>query len=337
MTNSSPDTLMRQWQMLRMIPRYPQIITATELKSKLENEQFSVTKRTVERDLQALSAIFPLMLDESHRPFGWSWQADAGNFNIPGLSNNEALTFVMVEQHLNMLLPSSTLSQLQPYFKAARQHLNDIPRNGKIRSWLNKVRTVPPTQPLLPTQVNANIQQAVYGALLADLQLDIQYQKRGAKEISEYRIHPLAIVQRGPVTYLNCHVNYDEGLRNFAMHRILSVTVLNEPVTTPNGFSIDDVIAGGEFGFGDGKQIQLEAIFQHGAGEHLFETPISKNQTLVSLGDGKINLKATLADTQQLIWWLLGLGDGVVVIKPETLRNKMLETIEKMSSLYQQP
>jgi predicted DNA-binding transcriptional regulator YafY len=334
MTNSSPDTLMRQWQMLRMIPRHPKIITALELQHKLEDEQYVVSKRTVERDLQALSAVFPLALDERDRPFGWSWQADASNFNIPGLSNNEALTFVMVEQHLKTLLPASTLSQLQLYFKAAKQHLNDIPRSKDIRSWLNKVRTVPPSQPLLPSPVNTQVQQAVYEALLADRQLDITYKKRGASDSSDYRIHPLAIVQRGPVTYLCCRVDYDEVLRKFAMHRIQSVTTLDEPVKIPAGFSIDEVIASGEFGFGNGKQIKLEAVFHHGVGDHLFETPISTDQVLTDLGDGSLKLKATVADTQQLVWWLLGLGDGVEVTKPVALRKKMVEEIGKMSQRY---
>ncbi len=336
MVNSSPDTLMRQWQMLRMIPRHPQVISASELKQKLENEQYIVAKRTVERDLQSLSAVFPLMLDESVRPFGWSWQADACNFNVPGLSNSEALTLVMVEQHLNALLPSATLSQLQPYFKAAKQHLNDIPRGDQVRSWLHKVRTVPPAQPLLPSPVKAEIQQAVYGGLLADKQLDISYRKRGASNNSEYRVHPLAVVQRGPVAYLCCHVKTDARLRKFAMHRIQSVIVSDEPADVPAGFSIDEVIAGGEFGFGQGKQIQLEAIFHHGVGDHLFETPISIDQIITDLGDGKLSLQATVAYTQQLEWWLLGLGDGVKVVKPLALRNKMADSIQKMSQLYQQ-
>lgn len=334
MTNSSPDTLKRQWQMLRMIPHYPGKITAAEMQRKLENEQFPVTKRTVERDLQALSAVFPLMLDERSRPFGWSWQKGARNFNIPGFSDNEALTFAMAEQHLKTMLPASTLSQIQPYFNAAKKHLNDIPRSARIRSWLNKVRTVPPAQPLLPSPVNAEVQQAVYGALLADRQLDIRYLKRGKSEMSEYRIHPLAVVQRGPVTYLCCRVSDAERVRTFAMHRIQSVTVLDDTVEIPAGFSIDGFIASGELGFGDGKQIRLEATFQHGSGDHLFETPLSTDQVLVDLGDGKLRLKATVADTQQLVWWLLGLGDGVEVAKPSALRKRMAETIGKMSRLY---
>ena len=49
-----------------------------------------------------------------------------------------------------------------------------------------------------------------------------------------------------------------------------------------------------------------------------------------------LSLQATVADTQQLEWWLLGLGDGVKVIKPLALRNKIADTIEKMSQLYRE-
>lgn len=335
MAQLHPDTLPRQWQMLRMVPRYPQKITAKSLHEKLQAEQFDVTKRTVERDLLALSEMFPLVSDERDKPYGWSWSKDAPVFDLPGLSHNEALTLAMVEQHLNSLLPSSTLSQLQPYFKAARQHLSAIPQNERARSWLNKVRTVPPSQPLLPPNVKPAVQHTVYEALLADKQLEIEYLKRGEDKAVKYRIHPLAAVQRGPITYLYCRVFDYEDLRTLALHRIQSATMLEEAAKAPPGFSIDEAINNGKFGFGEGKEIRLEAIFCNGAGDHLFETPLSNNQTLTELEDGNIKLIATVADTPQLAWWLLGLGDGVEVVKPAALRQSIAETIARMQAIYE--
>lgn len=99
-----------------MIPRYPLKITAKELHSRLQSEQFVVTKRTVERDLLALSKLFPLVSDERDKPYGWSWAKDAPTFSLPGLSHNEALTLVMVEQHLK---PSNTAFTRSPLFSAA--------------------------------------------------------------------------------------------------------------------------------------------------------------------------------------------------------------------------
>lgn len=334
MAQLHPDTLPRQWQMLRMIPRYPQKITAKSLHEKLQAEQFDVTKRTVERDLLTLSEMFPLVSDERDKPYGWSWSKDAPVFNLPGLSHNEALTLAMVEQHLNSLLPSSTLSQLQPYFKAARQHLSNIPQNERARSWLNKVRTVPPSQPLLPPGVKPAVQYTVYEALLVDKQLEIKYLKRGEDKAVEYRVHPLAAVQRGSITYLYCRISDYEDLRTLALHRIQSATVLDDTAKAPAGFSIDDEINSGKFGFGEGKQVRLEVIFYNGAGEHLFETPLSNDQTLTELEDGSIKLVATVADTPQLTWWLLGLGDGVEVVKPIALRQSIADTIARMQTRY---
>lgn len=334
MAQLHPDTLLRQWQMLRLIPRHPQKISARDLLEKLKSEQFDVAKRTVERDLLSLSDKFPLVSDERERPYGWSWQKNAPLFSLPGLSHTEALTLAMVEQHLNTLLPSSTLQQLQPYFDAAKQHLDNNQQGDHARSWLNKVRTVPPSQPLLPPAIKPAVQQVVYEALLADRQLNIKYLKRDQTKAVEYRIHPLAAIQRGPITYLCCRFGDYEDLRTLAVHRIQAATLLEEASVVPTGFSIDAVIEGGTFGFGSGKLITLVVHFYDGAGDHLYETPLAQGQTLTTLEQGSVRLAATVPDTQQLGWWLLGFGDGAEVIEPKALRERMASNIQRMQGRY---
>jgi predicted DNA-binding transcriptional regulator YafY len=334
MAQLHPDTLQRQWQMLRLIPRQPQKITAGDLHKKLTAEKFDVGKRTVERDLQSLSGLFPLVSDERDKPYGWSWKQDAPLFSLPGLSQTEALTLAMVEQHLKTLLPASTLQQLNPYFNSARQHLNNAPKSEHARAWLDKVRTVPASQPLLPPDIKPDVLQTVYEALLADCQLTVKYIKRGKKSAVEYRIHPVAVIQRDHVSYLYCRFDDYEDLRTLAIHRIQSATMLNEASSIPADFSIDKVIEEGKFGFCEKGLITLEAIFYNGAGNHLFETPLSRDQTLSEQEDGTLRLTATVPHTLQLGWWLLGLGDGVEVIQPEALREKMAATIDKMQARY---
>jgi predicted DNA-binding transcriptional regulator YafY len=52
------NTLIRQWQMLRLLPRAPKIITVHELLKKLEQKGYSITRRTLERDLLLLKEDF---------------------------------------------------------------------------------------------------------------------------------------------------------------------------------------------------------------------------------------------------------------------------------------
>lgn len=317
-----------------MIPRFPRKITARDLTERLEREGLSISKRTVERDLQELSAAFPLTLDNREKPYGWSWQKDAPAFDLPGLGNHEALTLMLVEQHLKLLLPGSTLDVMAPYFKAARQQLTTIPKSGNMKSWLNKVRTIPPAQPLLTPAIKSDVYFAVTEALLSEKILDILYRRRGESHSVEYQIHPLALIQRGGVIYLYARFFDYTDNRLLVLHRIEKASLLDSPANYPEGFSIDEEIRSGRLGFGDGSMVKLRAIFSATSGEHLYETPLSTDQKIEVIKENQLEVTATVADTPQLLWWLLALGSGVEVIEPKQLREKLVATIGEMADRY---
>jgi predicted DNA-binding transcriptional regulator YafY len=316
---SNQDTLFRHWHMLRLVPRYPNKVTVTELKNTLENQGFSITARTLQRDLQELSRIFPLIVDEREKPFGWSWQKNARSFDLPGLTVPEALTWAMAEQHLKHLLPVSIMEHLQPHFKAAHHRLNGEPQPQNSRAWLDKVRTVPPTQPLLPPQIDESVHRKISHALLHEKQVEVKYRKKGQEQLNTYRIHPLGLVQRGPVIYLYCRLFDYEDARLLALHRIEDATVLVDDAIFPNDFDMDDKTARGIWDFGSGESIKIQLRFTAEAGEHLYETPLSSDQTIEETTDGELIVIATVADTPQLKWWILGFGNKVTVIQPVSL------------------
>lgn len=328
------DTLLRQWHMLRHIPRYPLKITARALKDKLVLDGFNITKRTVERDLLELSSTFPLALDDREKPYGWSWQKDAPSFDLPGIGNNEALTMVMVEQHLSNLLPASTIDVLKPYFKSAHQHLTATLKAHDVNSWLNKVRTVQPNQSLLAPKIKSDLQRTVSEALLTDKQLKIKYRRRGESKLVEYRIHPLALIQRGGLIYLYVRINDYDDIKILALHRVESAELLSKPTQYPDGFDIEKEIAKGRLDFGSGETITLEVKFSEDAGEHLFETPLSLDQSITEVEEGFLMVTATIPNTPQLLWWLLGFGAGVEVISPLSLRESIKATITKAAKAY---
>ena len=320
--------------MLRVIPRYPAKITARQVRESLENQDFEVTKRTIERDLQSLSQAFPLVCDDRDKPFGWSWQKNAPAFDLPGLSDSEALAVKLTEQYLTPLLPASVLSELSQHFKAATQRLNGLPRRPKTATWPAKVRSVPPTQPLIPPTIKPDVQRIIYEALLLDRQIEAVYVRRGDPKPVKYTLHPLAIVQRGAATYLVSTVFHYMDVRLFPLHRFQKVEMLDEPVQQLREFDLDKYIASGAFGFGDGKKIKLEALFTHDAAEHLYETPLSADQVLRPQNKDYTKLVATVPNTQQLMWWLLGFGASVEVLKPAALRREITEAARSMNRIY---
>ncbi len=73
---ASHDTISRLWCMMQHLPSKPPGITTRELIDRLHNDGFTVTKRTVERDLQELSRHFGLTCNDKSTPFGWHWMKE---------------------------------------------------------------------------------------------------------------------------------------------------------------------------------------------------------------------------------------------------------------------
>lgn len=330
----TPETLLRHWQTLRLIPRYPQKTTASSLCSALEAEGYLVGKRTVERDLQSLSGIFPLLVDERSKPFGWSWDKDAPTFDLPGISLSECLTLLMAREHLAAVMPSSTVSQMGPYFRLAEQKLKTLEGHSGVAGWLGKVRIVPATQPLIAPQVDAQVLATVQQGLLENKQCQIVYRKRDAGDPDAYPIHPLGLIQRGQMLYLACTIKTYVDIRLLVLHRIQEVSLLDAASVTPGGFDLDIYLGSGAMGWSSTKTISLVAAFSPEAGSHLQETPLAEDQRIIYLPDGRLQVTATVLETQQLLWWLLGFGDGVEVIAPLDLRRQIINKVQRLSDRY---
>jgi predicted DNA-binding transcriptional regulator YafY len=328
------DTLQRQWQLLRRLPRYPQKVTASYLQSRLADDGHRTTKRSVERDLQALSEIFPITVDEREKPYGWSWQKNAPILDVPGLTSPQALAFAMVKRFLSPILPTSLIDEIGPYFKVAEQQLSALPKRRGMPSWADKVRVVHPAQTLLAPKIDAYVQAAVYEALLNDRQVNLVYHRRGADGPVEYTAHLLGVVQRGSVLYLVCTIFQYEDVRLLALHRVLSARLLDDVSKRPKDFNLDDYIAKGGIDFGTGKKIRLEALFTSEAAAHLEETPLSDDQAIRPADDDWVRVTATVNDTAQLGWWLSAFGDQVEVIKPAHLRESMAVSAAALARLY---
>lgn len=317
--SSAKETLHRQWLMLQWIPRHPQRTTARELAERLAAEGYAVSKRTVERDLDSLSAAFPLAADERDKPFGWSWQRDAPAFSLPGMSPLQAMVLQLAKSHLDGLLPTHLVAELAPYFSQASLTLSQLPNRG-LAGWSDKVATLAPTQPLLPPTVDPAVLATVHLALQEDRQVSIQYKARGVGEARTHRIHPLGLVQRGPVTYLICRFARHEDIASLPVHRMVSAHPLDDAAERPEGFDLHAYAHGGAMGFFDRGPIRLVLRMEAPAAEHLRETRLSEDQAIEPDADpGWVVVRATVRYTSQLVWWVNSFGDQVEVLEPDDL------------------
>ncbi len=330
-----PDTTLRQITMLRLVPRREPGITTEQLRKSLADRDFDVNLRTIQRDLVKLSAQFPLTCDETD-PLRWYWAPHAEAVTLPGHDPLSALSWQMIAQHLQPILPRSLLREIEPHFAAARGFL-EASSDGKLQRWTQRVRLLPRTMQLMAPEIPKDVLDAVYQGLLEQRQVEVEYTSRDREHPIQLTLHPLALVVRDQIHYLLATVLNFTDIRQLVLHRMNSARLLDEPAKEPSNFDLDDYIQQGGFDYASGQKINLIARFEPYAAKALLETPLSSDQSHKTLENGDIEIHATVNDSDQLRWWLMGYGSGVEVVAPKHLREKLRNDAETLVLLYSQP
>lgn len=315
------ETLQLTLELLKRI-RKDRAVTAAELRQTLIDTDTRYTRelRTIQRMLEALSdpdfKALDIERDESSKPYRYRWKQSAKPLNIGGLSPQESLLLRLAEQQLGNLLPARLMKSMEGFFSQARGRLDESDTNQLEREWLDKVRVVSTSQPLLPPKVDADVFEQVSNALYGNQWLEVEYQNAAGKK-TKSKVMPLGLAQQGPRMYLVCRYDGFDDERCLALHRLISAEASTLTFERPKDFDLKQFDDDGRFGYGDGSKIRLSFRIEKGAGLHVVECPLSADQKVVELED-VYEITATVVDSEMLDWWLRGFGDAVsnVVLNP---------------------
>ena len=320
------NSLYRQWQILSRLSTGKWLGTR-ELQESLIREGIDISLRTIQRDLNQIALRFPI---ESNKtvPQGWRWRSDAPIQSLPHMTSSQAVTFMMVEEHLKHLLPPSLIDEMNPWFDLARRSLST---QNNVRQWINRVRIVPASQPLIPPMVERQAQQAIYEGLLQDKQIECIYRSRGHQsEERSYILNPLGLVQKGAIIYLICTRFDKSDVQTFALHRFQSAKVLDTRALHPVNFDIDTYIDSGALGFRvdfskPTENVELKLVMNESEVLYFTESQLSHDQKIEQLNDQLYQISAFVPFTSQLVWWLRSFGKKIIRIEPIEVFNAVHE------------
>lgn len=306
---STSETLTLAFEVLKRIPKHRKV-TASELHQELISAGIERDIRTIQRNLEMLSEHFDIEKDSRSKPYGYSWHKHSPGFSLSGsLSPQESLLLCLAEQYLSNLLPSNVMNSLQGFFTEAKYQLNPTKNTVKERDWIEKVRVVSETQPLLPPAIDTEVFNIVSYALFHNRWLSIDY-INAKQEKKNVRVMPLGLAQQGARLYLVCRFEGYENERSLALHRIQAAKASSFGFDRPQNFQLRQYDADGRFGFGEGETCFLEFCIDKKAGNHLLETPLSEHQQVKEFSD-YYQISATVIRSKQLVQWLNSFGEDV--------------------------
>jgi len=332
--NSADGAIARQWEVLKIIPSArSQGLKPSDFKNELNDRGYEVSLRTVQRDLKALAEVFDIDCEpgDKNETF-WRWQSGA-KLDIQSLELTDALTLRLIETSLRPLLPASVLKALEPRLQNAAEKLDAVNSSNSVSGWANKVASVLPMVPFIPPKIDPNVLETVQDCLLKDFVITCRYRSVAAEKPKELTLHPLGLVQRGPVTYLIATAFHYEEPRPFALHRMSGLANTYDSVKRPKGFSLKQFIDDGGMGFGEATPINLVARISPMLARELEETKLSAHQKIRPDGDW-FRIEATVQDTWQLRWWLLSKAVDLTILEPTELRSIIREDLEAAIEAY---
>ena len=331
------DAVRRRIRILQYIPRRNDgSITISRIIDLLSEDMIYTNVRTVQRDMEELRNIFPnIQPTGSEKPYHWFWAKDE-TLPIPAMGPYTALTFHLAEEILKPLLPAASHQHLSSNFSAAKKVLDEKDKR-RTRRWLKKIRVVPRSLRQISAPIQDGIYDTVTQALYDDKQLEVTYMAASSKSgtPNTYSIHPYGLLHRDSTTELVGKIVNDNKTRRWPLHRMQTARALNNKSVIPRNFDLDEYIKTDLAHPLSGNLITFQAWIKKDsqAFNHVLETQLSADQKIKYVKDGLI-VTATVNETIELKWWVLGLGERIKVLKPKSLQNNIKDTVVNAAKLY---
>ncbi|HTY63834.1 MAG TPA: WYL domain-containing protein [Acidobacteriota bacterium] len=320
------DQVTRQWLLLKTLEK-PGGATIEELTQSLP-EDYACSTRTIRRDLQALEVCFPVYTEQVE---GQSrWKLVEGFNRVPALqfSATELMALVFTRDLAKPLegtpIKESLDSALAKVTAALPASAGEYIQN--LQGWFSA--GIGPHKNYM--EHREKIDQLAR-AIMKKRTVEMRYYAAAHDKTSRRKVDPYHLWYAGGALYLigYCHTRKD--IRMFAIDRILSVTVTSFPCQMPLGFNVEEYVQNALTVMRGGTPIDVELQFDRATTAWAKDRIWHPSQKATIDKEGRLTLTLQVAETPELVGWILSFGSGVQVIKPDSLRQQLKSTATKIA------
>ncbi|MEN2751243.1 WYL domain-containing protein [Psychrobacter sp. FBL11] len=347
----------RLFILYQRLPRHKdKAVSLTELMNVYGDnpDHYTNERKNLENDLTSLNQIFNDVFysDALMRLPVWGQNISGqtarfyieSNFSIDVINEQTVFFWQMLANYTANYLPApfkqSITDKLSQLHRQEKTNFNQ----SKLGQWQDHLITLPSIvqAPKLDSDVLASIHQA----LLENKQLKITYRKKWDEHADVRMVYPKGLIFIDNMVYLtgfnpvDDHIDNEvllESHRNFAVNRITTAKVIVKSIPDwvgRNVFSLENLRQLGKLEINECLNIKLVLKVQKYACQHLYERPLSSNQTITVINETWNEVRATVTNTQRLQDWLVGMSQLAVVVEPAELKAVIYERLQSGMKLY---
>lgn len=152
--------------------------------------------------------------------------------------------------------------------------------------------------------------------------VQMRYYSASRNATTRREVDPYRLWYVGSALYLIAYDHRRRELRLFAVERIRSLTLTDHPYQMPLGFDVGAYVQDSLVVM-RGRPIPVELLFSKSTAAWARDRRWHPSQRAVPLKDGRLRMTLQVADTPELVGWILSFGRGVRIVKPELLRKRV--------------
>jgi proteasome accessory factor B len=290
--------------------------------------RFGTRRETIYRDLRALEDIgYPIQGDENGRLSRPRLLDNRrGHHQEIRLTQDEYLALeCLIKQSGGMMPLSGSLTSAVAKLKAMQSAPSEIPHlDGVLATSRAGVKR----------QVNEHIALNLVKAVLLKRRCHVRYRSPQNDVEKNYDYDPYRLRSVAGGLYCIGKIPGIQGLTTLATERILSLTLTTALFEPEHGFDLDQ-LEREAFGVVLEEAMTVVVRVRADQAPYISEREWHSSQQIQNLPDGGVQLTFRAGGSFEIERWILGWGDAMEVIAPESLRESVKSRCRAMLDLYE--
>lgn len=318
---------------LDLLDSTPGGLSVAEVHAKVTERGHEAEKRTVYRDIEALSqAGFPLFPNGGANESGIRWKLDrsarVGQYLV--LSARELFALFIARGALKPLSHTPFFEDIQTLFQKLEEKLGL--KNSEYLKALDQEMKFEPT-PHWGLGLNPDVLETVRAACAEGHTIECVYFSVNTKKETTRKLGPHYLYYAKGGLYLVAEDLEAKKVKVFALPRMKEALMLDEEykgtIHTP-----DEIFDGALSVYTTESSKEVVIDFDENIAQYVKERRWHASQRLVNRDHGMVRVTLEVGETPELIAWILGFGPNAKVVSPTSLAEKVAVKAMETAKIY---
>jgi proteasome accessory factor B len=299
--------------------------------SKIAKE-FEMSVRTIKRDVDFMKTRLNMPIEFDVRRNGYFFTKSVPHFPQMPMSEADTFALFIASKAIEQYRGTPLQQMLEATFRKLTGQLDQ-----SVRFSLGSLDGVLSFRPFAPGDAELKTFALLTRAVSERRAVRFMYRNRGQVKAQHRQVHPYHIAC---VENQWCMFGFDvkrNAMRTFVLARLSRPALAGGRFEVSKKFDLNEFLKGSLGLFKGQEDFEVVVELDAWAADDVRGRRLHSSQELVEVGNGRLRVRLRLSSLEEVEKWVLSMGTHATVIRPEKLRERLMQATEELWQRYGGP